>query len=254
MRLILMQPRLRAYNSAQNLETIESLVTSIKGEVVPGDVILLPEHFTFDDDAKSYHTFIHRLAKVSGSTVVGGSHHRTVNGKRYNIGVIVDAQGNELGTYTKLRPYFNEQKHIVSGETFDEFTINGRNILILICADFWYSDIILKASRLPDVVLIPSLSVSRKPSPEFSRALWRHLAIARAYEFGVFVGISDWAEDSELPKNRTCGVGGFADPTAVEPEEFFQSISQKGISIFDLNFEALEAFREDRRMRGFFWK
>lgn len=112
----------------------------------------------------------------------------------------------------------------------------------------------MKATKLPDVILVPSLSVSRKPKGEYSRSLWHHLAISRAYEFGVYVGISDWGEQSTLPKYRTCGVGGFADPTLLNPDQFFQPIDEKGISIYKLNFKALESFREDRRQRGFFWK
>jgi len=254
MKLILLQPTLGARETLTNLDTIEALVSKAVGQVTTEDVVLLPERFTFDDDAVAYETYIRKLATMAGCTVVGGSHHRRVNGKLVNIGCAADAQGNVLGTYAKLRPYFNEQNHVSPGDRFGDFQINGRNFLVLICADFWYSDIILKATKLPDVILVPSLSVSRKPKPEYSRSLWRHLAITRAYEFGVFIGISDWSEDSHLPKNRTCGVGGLADPTALNPNIFFQPISEEGVSIYSLNFEALEAFRQDRRQRGFFWR
>ncbi len=78
--------------------------------------------------------------------------------------------------------------------------------------------------------------------------------MSRAYEFGVYVGISDWGEYSRLPKYRTCGVGGLVDPTSLDVQEFFQPISEGGVSVFNLDFRALEEFRADRRMRGFFWK
>ena len=254
MHLILLHPTLRVLDSQGNLAAIEALVTNIAGKIHQDDILLLPEHFTFEDDKESYLHHLQKLARSTGCTIVGGSHHRQVNGKLINVGNVVDSNGKEIGSYSKLRPYFNEQNHVSPGEKFGELTIGGKNFLVIICADFWYSDILLRASVQPDVVLVPSLSVSRKPSAEYSRSLWYHLAVMRAYEFGVYVGISDWDENSSLPKYRTCGVGGFADPTALDPVKFFQPISQKGISIFNLDFEALEGFRADRRMRGFFWK
>jgi predicted amidohydrolase len=254
MNLVLINPTLRAFDDRHNLNEIERLVTYKRIQFSPDDILLLPEHFTSNDNAESYAEYISKLAGIAGCTVVGGSHHRTLNGKRMNMGCVIDSRGTELGVYTKLRPYFNEQKHVVPGDRVGDIDINGKNFLILICADFWYSDILLNATRLPDVVLVPSLSVSRKPNADYSRTLWTHLAITRAYEFGVFVGISDWSENSRLPKNRTCGVSGLADPTQLDPEKFFTPVSQEGISFFPLDFAALNAFRDDRKMRGFFWK
>jgi predicted amidohydrolase len=253
MRLILTQPTLRALETNRNLEMIESLVQDVRGSAE--DLLLLPEHFTFDDRQDPYLDFVRRIASSTGCTVVGGSHHRNVeDGRRLNVGCVVDPSGTILATYEKLRPYFNELQHIVPGDAFGEFTIAGRNILVLVCADFWYSDIILKASAPPDVVLVPSLSVSRKLSAAYARSLWRHLAISRAYEFGVYVGISDWSAQSYLPKYRTAGVGGLADPTRLESEQFFQAVGEGTVADFALDFGALDVFRDDRRMRGFFWK
>jgi hypothetical protein len=78
--------------------------------------------------------------------------------------------------------------------------------------------------------------------------------VARAYEFGVFVGISDWAYPSRLPALFASGVGGFADPTVVEPSALFSPIGPSGIGVFEIDFERLDAFRRDRVERGFFWK
>ena len=167
MNLVLLQPSLRVYDNKHNLDAIKSLVAKVAGKLSPDDIVLLPEHFAFGGDTESYLEFIRKLAQVAGCTIVGGSHHRKIEGKRFNVGTVVDAKGKELGTYSKLRPYFNEQNHIAPGTQLGEFTINGRNILVLICADFWYSDILLKATKLPDVVLVPSLSVSRKPNADY---------------------------------------------------------------------------------------
>ncbi len=254
MRLVLIQPPLRAGDSEQNCKVIESLICSVRDSILPDDVILLPEHFMSADDPKIYDSFMKHIAGRAGCVIVGGSHRRIFMDKRVNYGSVWDAKGSIIGEYTKLRPYFNESKHVSPGQLLGEVTIHKKNILILICADFWYSDIFFKTQKLPDVVLVPALSVSRKPSLEYSRSLWRNFAIQRSYEFGVYIGISDWHADSILPEYRTCGVGGFADPATADPKKLFTEIGEKNISFFDLDFNALEHFRKDRRIRGFFWK
>lgn len=254
MRIVLIQPLLRAGHSGRNCEIIESLIRSVKDSILPEDVILFPEHFISVDNAALYDSFMERMTALTGCVIVGGSHTRFLNDKRVNYGSVRDARGSVIGEYTKLRPYFNEGRHVSSGNMLGEISIQGKNFLILICADFWYSDIFFKVKQLPDVVLVPALSVSRKSSPEYSRALWRNFAIQRAFEFGVYIGISDWNTDSVLPEYRTCGVGGFADPTATARKKLFTGIDNKNVAFFDLDFDALEHFRDDRRMRGFFWR
>jgi hypothetical protein len=122
----------------------------------------------------------------------------------------------------------------------------------LICADFWFADVFARAHVLPDVVLVPALSVTRKPTPDYSRRLWQHLAVARAYEFGVYVGISDWSHSSTLSLPAS-GVGGLADPTTPDPDRLFTPIGTRDLAVFELDFDALAAFRGDRVNRGFFW-
>lgn len=254
MRLILTQPYLSARGSEENCQKIEALIGSVKNEILPDDILLLPEHFTFNNDPGVFDDFVKELAQNVGCIVIGGSHHRKFSGKQINYGLISDGKGRIMGEYTKLRPYFNEKELVSPGDRIGEFVINGKNILILICADFWYSDILLKLKNQPDLILVPALSVSRKSGPEYSRSLWKHFAIQRAYEYGVFVGISDWNDGLFTTGYRTCGVGGFADPTQIDPEKLFKQISDKNISFFDLDFDELEKFRTDRKMRGFFWK
>ena len=262
MRLILVQPVLRAFDDDANREAIRRIIArplpspggkpDLRPE--PGDLLLLPEHFLFSDDPGAYDAFVAEAAALAGCTVVGGSHHRKLNGKRINYGAVVRPDGTKAAEYAKLRPYFNETATVAPGEAFGEFEAGGRRIMVLVCADFWYSDLILGARSAPDIILVPALSVTRKPDPYYSRALWRHLAVARAYEFGAYVGISDWDEASSLPTHRTAGVAGLADPATTVPGKFFTAVDAGGATVFDLDFPAVEAFRDDRRMRGFFWK
>jgi len=254
LKLALVQPVLSAGDDTANMEEIRRIAAAVSPQLGAGDLLLLPEHFVFTGGRDAYDAFLLQLAASAGCTIVGGSHHRNTSGGKVNCGAVVSANGETVAEYSKLRPYFQEQTHVRPGTAPGSFTLDGVRVLVLICADFWYSDIILGMPEPPDLVLVPALSVSRKPSAGYAKSLWKHLAVTRAYEFGTFVGISDWAEDSTLPKYRTSGVAGIADPAATDPEKFFTPVPGGGATVTKLDFGSLAAFREDRRMRGFFWK
>ena len=254
MKLLLVQPALRAAPDADNLATIREAVRGEATVLASEDVLLLPEHVSPERVAERYEQGVGELARALGCHVVGGSQHRERGGRVVNAGVACAPDGRVVGRYEKLRPYATEREAVSAGSRLGEFTIAGRPILVLVCADFWFADLILTATRLPDLVLVPALSVTRKPTPDYSRALWRHLAVARAYEYGVYVGISDWAHRSQLPQLAASGVGGLADPTAIDPQELFRPIGSASVAVHELDFGRLEAFRNDRRSRGFFWK
>ena len=112
----------------------------------------------------------------------------------------------------------------------------------------------LVGGALPDLVLVPALSVTRRPTSAYAQALWWHLSVCRSYEFGAYVGISDWAEGSHLPLGRPAGVAGFADPTVVQPERLFERVGGTGVLVVEPDFERLRRFRKDRIERGFFWR
>jgi predicted amidohydrolase len=252
MRLVLVQPRLRASPGADNLETIHGLVGSSGTPLASDDVLLLPEHVVPGGRAEVYARAVGDLARALGCHVVGGSHHQLEGS--VNAGVACGPDGAVVGRYEKVRPYAGERERVRPGRCLGEVTIAGQRVLVLLCADFWFADVILGAAALPDVVLVPALSVTRKPTPEYSRALWRHLAVSRAYEYGVYVGISDWAHESELPALPAAGVAGFADPTTTDPAMLFQPLGTAPLAVHQLDVARLDAFRQDRRSRGFFWK
>jgi len=251
---VLVQPQLRHVSGAENLDLIRRLLESLEPAPAPQDVVLLPERFYIEEAHDTYVAAIRELARRFGCIIVGGSHHEPIGGELVNAGVVCGPDGAVLGRYEKLRPYASERGWVRPGGSFGEIAIGGRTLLVLICADFWFADVFLRAGALPDLVLVPALSVTRKPTPDYSRALWRHLAVARAYEFGCYVGISDWAHPSELPVLFASGVAGLADPTLIEPERLFQPLGDASIRAYPIDFAALDAFRADRAARGFFWK
>lgn len=258
MRLVLVQPTLsfslREDGSPDNLHRIRRLLDTAQTSFTSDDILLLPEHYEPRGERELYVEGVQQLARDYGLCVVGGSQHEQRGDHAVNAGVAVDAAGNVAGHYEKLRPYAAERARAVPGTRLGELELAGARLLVLICADFWFADLFQRAKQLPDLVLVPALSVSRKPTPDYSRSLWRHMAVARAYELGCFMGVSDWAHASELPMLTSSGVGGFADPTGTDPEGFFTPIPESGLLIVDVSLQRLRAFREDRLARGFFWK
>jgi predicted amidohydrolase len=254
MRLILTQPQLTAFDTNGSAEAIEASLAPLRGTLASEDILVLPEHIAFDGDKGGYERYVSGLARTYGCNVVGGSHHEERGAGKVNTGIAVTSEGAIAGRYDKLRPYSDERRRVQPGELRGEFTLAGLRVLVLICADFWFSDLFAQTTELPDLVLVPALSVTRKSTPDYSRDLWRHLAVTRAYEFGVYVGISDWGHPSKLPSLFASGVGGFANPTGLDPNRFFTPIAEEGLSVFEIDMAALNAFRADRRERGFFWK
>lgn len=254
MKLVLVQPQLGQEPDRTNLDVVTALLDPFAPEIGEDDLVLLPEHVDPRLDPEAYESSVAELARRLRCHVVGGSQHAAVGDRRINRGVALAPDGTKIAEYEKVRPYADERALVEPGTTLGQFSIGGRRVMVLICADFWFSDLIYQAREAPSLILVPALSVTRKPSPDYSRALWRHLAIARAYEFAAFVGISDWAHPSRLQKWSTSGVGGLADPSGVDPDGFFTPIGERGVHICELDFAALDHFRADRSARGFFYK
>ncbi len=253
MKLVLTQPELSFDPGSDNGARVRELLLPLAAELRADDVVLLPEHFDLAESRAKYEAGIAELARALGCHVVGGSHHEARGAGKVNTGVVANDRGELIAAYEKLRPYAEERGRVEPGGSFGEVTIGGKRLLILICADFWFSDVFYRASALPDLVLVPAFSVSRKPTPDYSRALWQHLAVTRAYEFGAYVGVSDWPYRATGGGYSPSGVAGFADPTALTPHDLFRGIDGV-VGVFPLDFAALDAFRADRMTRGFFWK
>lgn len=252
MRLALVQPAHPA--PGQSLaDAIDDTLAAAALSLDASDILLLPEHVRERSPREAYLSQVQRVAATYGCHVVGGSYHEQRDGHAVNAGAVIGPDGAVIASYEKLRPYAREREHVEPGTELGLLRIAGRDVLVLICADFWFMDLVFRAPRAPHAIVVPAFSVTRKPSPDYSRNLWRHLAIARAYELGVYVGVSDWAHTPAGPF-PTCGVGGFADPTTVDPAAFFTPIPESGVAVFELDFDKLDAFRADRMGRGFFWQ
>jgi predicted amidohydrolase len=249
-KLVLVQLSLRSSAGTHNWELVRRVLAPGRLDLRRRDVVVLPELLDVRPERKAYEDAVRGLACALGCHVVGGSHYERRGSAKINSGIVADAAGRIVSRYEKLRPYGRPSAEVAPGETQGELRIDGRRVLVAVCADFWFSEVFQRLRALPELVLVPACSVTRKPSPRFARALWRHMAVARAYEFGAYVGISDWALDSVIPR-APGAVAGFADPTRTEPRGFFTPVGRRGLGFFELDFDALDAFRADRLERGF---
>jgi predicted amidohydrolase len=252
MKLVLIQPRLSVDPARDNFQTMRRLLDAARLALGPEDIVVLPERCD-ERPGDAYRAAATALARDLGCNLIAGSRHVDAGELRVNAGLALGPDGQVLGEYQKLRPYSAELGSVRPGRQLGELRIAGCRVLVLICADFWFSDMFERCQHSPDLVLVPALSVTRH-DPGYARGLWQHLAIARAYEFGAYVGVADWAVGSDTRSIPVGGAAGFANPTEVEPARFFTPAPQDGLLVVDVDLAALGAFRRDRAARGFFWR
>lgn len=284
MRLILSQLDLDPHAGLVNLLRFEEEVRAAVGPVAGDDVLLLPELVGSECAADEYEAAVAALAGDLGCHVVGGSHYPVVGesnqpvvgesnqpavgesshpvsepsrddpdeARRTNRGCVATPDGHVLARYEKQNPYGVEHATaVVPGDPPGCFRCGERTVAVLLCADFWFSRVFHALPEEPDVVLVPAFSVSQKPDPAHPRALWRHMSVARAYEFGAFVGVSDWAHPVDYQGVKSSGVAGLAAPNPPLGEPFFRALSGARFAVFALDFDRLDDLRENRRARGF---
>ncbi|SEN27424.1 carbon-nitrogen hydrolase family protein [Nonomuraea pusilla] len=258
MRVLLIQPSRWSPDGHANFDAAERLLASSgSGSEGPvacdsplggGDVVLLPELAGSDLTRPDYLARVRDLAAGTGLTVVGGSHHDRTPDGTVNRGAVADPTGAIVAEYAKAHPYGVEHESgVVPGDPGGAFTLGGRRLRVLLCADLWYSSSLTGGD---DVVLVPAFSVTRWDGPAAARALWRHMSVARAYEFMAYVAVSDWRHEADYHGRPCAGVTGFADPCPADPSGFHVTPSAP-VSVRALDFDRLDAFRADRAARGF---
>ncbi|WP_165977018.1 carbon-nitrogen hydrolase family protein [Nonomuraea diastatica] len=266
MKILLVQPPRWSPDGHANFDAIEELVASHAG-----DVMVLPELAGSSLPRAGYLARVRSLARRSGMAVVGGSHYdgpvhrgpvnrgpvnrgpvnRGVNSGAVNRGAVFGADGTLLAEYDKVHPYGVELlSGVLPGRPSAGFELHGRRLRVLLCADLWYSASLAGHDGL-DAVLVPAFSVTRWDGPAPARELWRHMSVARAYEFMTYVAVSDWHHEATYLGHPCAGVTGFADPCPRTHEGFFSGPPVAAVSAYDLDFDRLDAFRHDRAERGF---
>lgn len=243
-------------SATANIDRLVRAAAAAGDAADPADrrVALLPERWWRDDDEPEYRSAVRELARRWDCWVVGGSlHAERPDGTTRNVGLLAAPDGAERGTYEKRHPFAAEAlAGVTAGDGPATFELDGVRVTVAICADLF--DPALFHGAGPDdaaAILVCSASTSRKPDPAFARALWTHVAVARAWERNAHVVIGDWAHAPHLPGVRTCGVSGHADPTRETPPFFAPTPAPA--AWFRLPLEPLARLRRDRLSRNFLW-
>ncbi len=253
MKVFLTQLHAHSDDFRRNFERIRHLAENSPYGFSSEDVLVLPELVGGESERPEYERATSSLARHLGCYVVGGSHHEERHGGRVNSGSVAAPSGEIISRYEKLRPYGVESKlGVVPGKLTGQFNIGDCRVLVLICADFWYSEVFL--SRLmprPDLILVPTFSISSRASPLAARSLWRSMAVSRAYEFGAYVGISDWAYPSEYHGLKSSSVAGLADPRPHSHDGFFSKLGRRKIDGHSVDLRRLRELRQHRSNHAF---
>jgi len=164
-----------------------------------------------------------------------------------------DPSGKIISHYEKLRPYGVESKlGIVPGNLTGQFEIDGCRVLVLICADSGIRKSFLATSKSDLMfIFVPTFSISSRGTARAARSLWKSMAVARAYEFGVYVGISDWRYPCEYHSLKSSSVGGLADPRPRTHHGFFLNLGRRRIDRFTVDIERVRDFRQHRSNHAF---
>jgi predicted amidohydrolase len=189
--LTLVQPRRWDAAGDANFAEIRRLLARPAARPSAGAVIVLPELVGSSMRRADYVAAVGDLARATGSWVVGGSHHWTRRGRTRNAGVVAGPDGEVAATYEKRHPFGVElDRSVDRGDGPAVVDVGGVRVGVMICADFWHSECIRELEPHPDVIAVASFSISRQRAPGAAKELWRHLAVTRAWEHGVHVGIS----------------------------------------------------------------
>jgi predicted amidohydrolase len=243
-------------SSAANVERLAAAARAAGPAPDPPErcIAVLPERFWRDDDERAYREAVATLARRWGCWVAGGSMHaERADGVR-NTGILVASDGAPAGEYSKRHPFAAEAlAGVVPGSGPAAFDAAGARVVVCICADL-FDPSLFAAPCGGDgaAILVCAASTSRKPDPAFARALWTHVAVARAWERNACVAISDWAHAPHLPGVRTCGVSGFADPCREAPPLFAPAPAPAGW--FRVDRDGLRRLERDRSSRNFLWR
>jgi predicted amidohydrolase len=147
------------------LRTVEQARVDLSNE----DILLLPELIGSRSPGDQYQQAVATLGRRLGCYVVGGTHHRLRGDLHLNSGVVVDGSGRVVSSYHKLRPYGVEGAlGVRAGERFGWFEVSGRRVLVLVCADLWFSEVFHQLPAPPDLILVLTFSISQRPSPAAS--------------------------------------------------------------------------------------
>jgi len=252
MHIILVQPTRWHEDGLRNFAQIRAELGRSELGSTATSLIVLPELVGSELERHAYEESASDLALLFDAWVIAGSHHVRRGGSVFNSGVAVDPRGAVVANYEKANPYGVEvDSGVDPGSGSTSFEIDGRRVLVMLCADFWFADSFDGAGQM-DMIVVPAFSITQRRSPDSARALWAHMAVARAYEHMAFVAVSDWAASSSYREHRGSGAAGLADPNPAEPHgSYYSAVGPQSVADFPITFDLLDDLRVNRSARGF---
>lgn len=246
--LVLVRPPSWSPDGIANLDAAHAELRRI-GTLGERHIVVLPELVGSAIDDRAYLAALRAITATTGAWLVGGTHHRPETST--NTGYALAPDGTVAHRYDKLNPYGTENDHgIRPGGAITTGRLAGLNVTVLVCADAWYPEHLVTQRDVPELLVVPSFSTTRRP-PAFARALWRHLAITRAYEFTTYVALADWRPGTTHHGIPCAGTSGIADPAPHHPGHYFTPAPDRTSFIHHLDLTKLHALRQDRGSRGF---
>lgn len=251
--LTLVQPRSWTEDGVANFAEVERLLDSMPKPDGGAALVVLPELVGASMDRDAYTDAVTNLAGRLGRWVVGGSHHWLQGTGTRNAGLVAGPDGDVVAAYQKRNPYGSERADgVLDGDGPIVFDAMGVTVGAVICADFWHSECIQQLDPHPDVIAVASFSISRGRAPGAAKELWRHLAVARAWEHGVHVGISDWSPESTYGELSATGLAASVSPAPTRPERFITALGNRRVRTVRVDIDRLRSFRADQHHSGLF--
>jgi predicted amidohydrolase len=251
--LTLVQPRVWQVDGDANFAQLERHLAGIRPRASEAAVVVLPELVGSSMARARYCSAVSQLAARLDRWVIGGSHHWDADGGRRNAGVVVAPTGDIVAAYEKRHPFGAEiDADVGSGAGPVVVDVGGVSVAAMICADFWHSECVHQLDPHPDVIAVASFSISRGRAPGAAKELWRHLAVTRAWEHGVHVGISDWSPASSYGGLHAVGLAASASPAPTRPAGFITGLGNRRVQTIEVDIDRLRSFRADQHERGMF--
>ncbi|MCH7412919.1 amidohydrolase [Belliella sp. R4-6] len=245
LKIALIQTDLYWHDKTANFSMLEEKIWEIDGEV---DLIILPEMFStgFTMEVKEYGEpmnftackWLKQMAAQTGAVVTGSVIIK--EGDDYYNRMLWACPDGELMHYDKRHLFrmANEDEHFSMGQERRIFQIKGWNILPQICYDLRFPVWSRNTSKDGKMDYDISIYIASWPKPRISA--WDILLQARAVENLVYsIGVNRIGEDGNgVLYSGNSAVYNF------KGDQLMFSKDQEQTLIVELNFEALNSFRQ----------
>ncbi|WP_152039498.1 carbon-nitrogen hydrolase family protein [Salinigranum salinum] len=161
-------------------ENLERAMTTLRETAAAADVACLPEYFATpyfpaEQDSEAFSLavpvdspFVDEIretaADIDTAVVAPIFEEGQPGGRYYNTAVVVDTDGEIVGTYRKMHPFerpgYHEKYYFAPGDLgVPVFDVGGLTIAVMICYDRHFPEIArVAALRGADVVFVPTCS------------------------------------------------------------------------------------------------